>query len=45
MTLNYREYLITGLLERLGRYARGTWAQRKFLVERLTEVLSMEIES
>lgn len=41
MILNYREYLINALLNRLGRCARSSWAQRRFLVERLTEALCM----
>lgn len=36
----YRDYLIMGLFERLGRYARGPMPQRRFIVEELTHVLS-----
>lgn len=45
MTQNYREYLIEGLLERLGRYARAEWSQRVFLVYQLTQVLSTKLDS
>ena len=43
MQANYREYLIAGLLERLGRHARGEWSQRVFLVYQLTSILSTEV--
>lgn len=40
MDCNHRKNLIDGLFERLGRYARGTWDQRSFIVEELTHILS-----
>ena len=39
MTINYRDKLLDGVLERLGRHAFGTLSQREFLVDRLAEIL------
>jgi len=45
MNRTYRRLLIEGLYGRLARYARGTEAQRTFLIAELTRVLScVEVE-
>lgn len=44
MPRNYRQELLDGLYERLGRHARATIIQRMFLIRELTHVLSCEGE-
>ena len=43
--MNHRLVLISGLWDRLGRYARGTVSQRMFIIGELTHVLSCGAES
>lgn len=43
--MNHRLVLISGLWDRLARYARGTVSQRMFIIGELTHVLSCDISA